>query len=291
MVQPTITQPTAADAEPSHPNARAQASMEFLSWTAATVAVLLPALAGVVLWRRLAGALQNPLPVVPLVATGVLVALLAGGVRLAWRPCFGQRPAFPIGRLVTVLPGVALVALAFAWSLPGTSAYGLVALWAVIVLEESYSFRGVLNRRAAAPLPKTGGEHRPLPTVEARLGRAAPVSPPQLDRPVEGVLQQLTRTREADGTDRLGGWVRAPFAAGQRTESIHLAFCPAFEQAPRLEVQQRGGPAARVKTAQLLPYGARLDLKLAATAESPDWVLLEFTAESPPGGSGLLAQT
>ena len=56
-----------------------------------------------------------------------------------------------------------------------------------------------------------------------------------------------------------------------------------FNRAPRLEVRQREGPAARVKTTQLLPYGARLDLKLAAPAEKPLVVLLQFTARWDAG--------
>jgi hypothetical protein len=47
-----------------------------------------------------------------------------------------------------------------------------------------------------------------------------------------------------------------------------------------LSVEQIGGPPSRVKTAQLLPYGVRLDLKLAATAEEPTSVLLQFVARS-----------
>jgi hypothetical protein len=47
-------------------------------------------------------------------------------------------------------------------------------------------------------------------------------------------------------------------------------------------VEQLEGPEARIKTAQLMPYGARLDLKLAATAEGPCSVLLQFSARAEP---------
>ncbi len=91
-------------------------------------------------------------------------------------------------------------------------------------------------------------------------------------------MQQLTRTRAADGSERLSGWLRAPFLAGQRTASVHVAFCPPFAAVPELSVEQVDGPPARVKTAQLLPQGARLDLKLASAAEEPHDVALEFSA-------------
>ena len=59
-----------------------------------------------------------------------------------------------------------------------------------------------------------------------------------------------------------------------------MAFCPPFAATPELEVEQLDGPEARIKTAQLLPYGARLDLKLAAAAEEPTSVLLQFSART-----------
>jgi hypothetical protein len=96
------------------------------------------------------------------------------------------------------------------------------------------------------------------------------------------VVHQLTRRRTNEGADELAGWLRVDFAAGQRTGHAHLAFCPAFERAPRLEVEQLDGPRARIKTAQLLPYGARLDLKLSATAEHPERLTLRIAAVDPP---------
>jgi hypothetical protein len=65
-------------------------------------------------------------------------------------------------------------------------------------------------------------------------------------------------------------------APGQRSANLHLAFCPPFARSPRISVQQREGPAARVKEGQLLPYGARLDLKLAQAAETATSLVLEI---------------
>ena len=90
----------------------------------------------------------------------------------------------------------------------------------------------------------------------------------------------MTRIKAADGTEELSGWLRMPFAAGQRTGSVHVAFCPPLPAAPELSVEQIDGPEARVKTAQLLPYGARLDLKLVAASEEPASVLLQFSARA-----------
>ena len=85
---------------------------------------------------------------------------------------------------------------------------------------------------------------------------------------------------EADGGEQLSGWLRAGFAAGQRTANVHVAFCPPFPKTPQLTVEQLDGPEVRIRTAQLLPHGLRLDLKLAVTAEKPLDVLLQFSARS-----------
>ena len=55
----------------------------------------------------------------------------------------------------------------------------------------------------------------------------------------------------------------------------------ALRKDARTAVQQTAGPQSRIRTAQLLPYGVRLDLKLAAAATSDASVLLRFTARSP----------
>ena len=82
------------------------------------------------------------------------------------------------------------------------------------------------------------------------------------------------------GPRNSAGWLRLSFAAGQRTGSVHVAFCPPLRVTPEMEVEQIEGPEARIKTAQVLPYGARFDLKLAAAAEQPTTVLLQFTART-----------
>ena len=71
-------------------------------------------------------------------------------------------------------------------------------------------------------------------------------------------------------------------AAGQRTASVHIAFCPPFAQTPEVSAEQTAGPPARLKTVQVLPYGARFDLKLAAACPESADVLLEFIAECRP---------
>jgi hypothetical protein len=94
-------------------------------------------------------------------------------------------------------------------------------------------------------------------------------------------VQQLTRSTTRDGVDLLRGLLHATFPPGLRTLSIHVAFCPAFAERPRMEFRQTSGPAARIKLAQLLAFGARFDIKLAASAEIDETVVLEISAMHP----------
>jgi hypothetical protein len=98
--------------------------------------------------------------------------------------------------------------------------------------------------------------------------------------PAGDVIQQLVRTRLSDGSERLAGWLRVGLAPGQRSANVHVAFCPPFARSPRIHIEQREGPAARVKEGQLLPYGARLDLKLAQAAETATTVVLEILVQA-----------
>lgn len=98
--------------------------------------------------------------------------------------------------------------------------------------------------------------------------------------PAGDIIQQLVRTRLSDGSERMAGWLRVALAPGQRSANVHVAFCPPFARSPRIRVEQREGPAARVKEGQLLPHGARLDLKLAQAAQTAATVVLEILVQA-----------
>ena len=156
--------------------------------------------------------------------------------------------------------------------LPDTSPVGTFLLCILLAAEESWAWVWHIRQRSAPSVLHTRSlaptAHTPL-----SLNPDVAVLPPQ-------VTQQLTRSQAADGTEELSGWLRTAFAPGQRTGSIHVAFCPPFATTPELEVEQRDGPEARIKTAQLLPYGVRLDLKLAAASAEPATVLLQFSSRT-----------
>jgi hypothetical protein len=213
-----------------------------------------------VLARRLTGALETPLEASAIITAGLVAAAVAAGIRMLWRglPASGQTPW--LDSCVTWLPGAAIACLGVAIWLPETPAGGLAAFWLIAVAEELGTWRAFRARM-------------PADERDAAAGRGS--MPPN-----EAIAQQLVRRRAADGVEVVEGWLRVPFEAGQRTANAHVAFCPAFLQTPEVRVRQADGPEARIKEGQVLPYGARLDLKLDEPAAEPATVLVEFSARS-----------
>ena len=148
-----------------------------------------------------------------------------------------------------------------------------------LLIEESWAWAWHVRHSFEAAPPNSRATIR-IDAPHATTPRALSRDPETAELPEE-VTQQLTRSQAADGAEEFSGWLRMPFAAGQRTGSIHVAFCPAMAATPELAFEQIDGPEARIKVAQLLPYGARLDLKLAAAAEEPTAVLVQFSARTP----------
>jgi len=254
---------------------------------------LLLVAAAVLAARRGAGALALPLsfPVLLIVAAGLTVAALAIRATIA----FSARNRQPAWRsaLERAAVSLAVVSLGAAISLPGTSPLGLVALWLLLGIEEVWAWtsagrkdrlleRLAAWRRGLRRADAVAVEPRAAP-IETASGSQAELEHELLhadDPPAEDVLQQLTRSRGADGTETLAGWLRVAMAAGQRNTSVHVAFCPPFARTPRVSVEALEGPELRVKVVQALPYGARCDLKLAGMSEAAATVLLRFSAQA-----------
>ncbi len=144
-----------------------------------------------------------------------------------------------------------------------------------LAAEECWAWRAALwPDRAARAIGETAGD-------------APEAGPWSADHPAGDVIQQITRRRAVDGREALSGWIRVPLAAGQRSASVHVAFCPPLPHAPQMTVQQCEGPPARIRAVQVLPYGTRLDVKLVQPSPAPVDLLLEFTAQAAgtdPGG-------
>jgi len=261
-------------------------------WSIVALIGLLWCAALLIGWRRLAGALGKPLQPSALLAVGILVSAVAAGSRVWWRR-LGRRSTSPyLDALMAMLPTTAVLMLGAALSIRGTSPVGLLVFWALLLGEEFWTWRPAVWKKVrqkrdppaepcrpqTAP-PETTPEATPPKATHASAISDSTASPED-PVPAGDVLQQFTRSQAADGSEELSGWLRMRFLAGQRTANEHVAFCPPFARTPQVTVEQLDGPPVRIKTAQLLPYGARLDLKLTTAAQLPESVLVRFSARS-----------
>ena len=273
------------------------ASSEEAAWVARQAAWLLAgvlALAAVVLcWRRLAGALDLPLGLPFLAAAGGLAVLLAVGARTAARWAADVRNPTTGQCVLSWLVSCSLVAWAASLTMPGVSRAGILMVYALVAVEECWRL-GVWFQRTRlgnslrdeldAWARRLGWRWRPLTALDLDTGGRSPQEPDTVaDQPVPSgeVVQELLRLRSEDGAQWLRGRLRTLMAPGQRTVSVHAAFCPPFSSTPNVSVDQSEGPPARVKVAQLLPYGVRFDIRLGDPAEETVSLGLRFTAQVP----------
>lgn len=266
----------------------ARPARELARWAAAGLLALVLTAAAILWWRRLAGAFSVPLEPAVLLLVSSLIAALLVLTRTARRYGTRGRGARLRSRLAGGTLSTAAVAIGAALSCPGTPVRGLVILWGILAAEECWAW-GPAGWWRIAPSSRTRAT-----TAEPARGGAAEsatsrqtMSAPRFDDPPDGdVTQQMTRVHTPGGSEVLSGWLRVSMAAGQRSANVHVAFCPSFLRTPRVSVEQRGGPRARIKTVQVLPQGVRFDLKLAAPGEVAQSVLLEFSAEAAPAATG-----
>lgn len=261
-------------------------------WAAVTATVFLLLAAAALCWRRLAGALFQPLEPAVLLAVAVFVGAAAAAIRLAWRWQARDGGASRWRRWSPWAVSAGVIGVGAALSLKETSLLGLVPFWLILLGEEWWAWYARARhrrarRRAAASVGPTASAARENPLETGHEAESPVISAVSVAQgpPAGDVVQQLIRRRAADGTEVVSGWLRVALAAGQRIANLHVAFCPPLARTPQVNVEQVEGPPARIKKVQVLPYGARFDLKLAEAAEASAWVLLQFSAQSgPPTG-------
>jgi hypothetical protein len=231
--------------------------------------------------RRIDGHLHEPSSSIALFAVGIVAATVAAGARwLAWgfnRRAMDRR----MEAAIRWLPSVALIGLAAGVSIPGSAPVGLGLLWVVIASEEILIWgRWRTGYRPRPSLPEQRRKMEPPRFVSADRAEV-PYSPrSDLPDPPGNVVQRLVRTHAA-GMDRIQGWLEATFEESERNATLHVAFCPPFDETPTLTVVQTSGPECRIKTGKLLSYGVRLELKRALAENEQAAVVIEFSAQAP----------
>ncbi len=219
--------------------------------------------------RRLQGGLTQPLAAGTLsLVVGVL--LLGGCGLIRSRDRCGSLFATTYWRWLPWIFWVASLLLVATLSLPGTSFAGLGLLWLAAVALTAYL--GVAEYRSSAPADDSSGQ---------LLGEQTEESLPETEFPA-GVQQELLRRVDPTIGVIIEGRMRAEFAVGQRTASVHVAFCPPLSSVPAVSVEQMNGPAATAKVGLVLGHGARIDVRLEQPAKyRTDVVLAVYAQESP----------
>ena len=191
------------------------------------------------------------------------------------------------GRWITWAPRIDLGVLALCLSVPGTSLVGLVGLWGTVAI--GLLLEGLLGRQDKIGHLSEAKPSRSRPNPFALPDQASGAesglfitSPPDPQHWPDGLLEHLQRFRSAEGGELWLGWIRVDFAPGQRTAVTHIAFCPPFPRKPLLQLRQQAGPAVRLKSTHLYPYGLRLEVKRDPTElDKATWVVVAIKAQCP----------
>lgn len=102
------------------------------------------------------------------------------------------------------------------------------------------------------------------------------------------VMQQLTRVLSPDGEESIEGSVAVSVDRGSRFSAAHVGFCPPFASRPEFEVSATDKGVV-LKVGQLLPQGARIEVKLPAPAEAARMIAVQFVARARNDADGPMA--
>lgn len=272
-----------------------------LAWSGPLVTGVFLASVALLVHRRLAGALVEPLGPGSFLTTTAALLLLAGWSATFWPAAFHHKSnvhrtparAVLLKRSLTLamlaLPLLGILALA----VPGTSALALgtaTGAWLLTAI-------GVLARdrfkRRTAPGPAREPDPRPEsdPGHSLRRSTTRPVtrepSAPSADdfhhdaSDDSAVVQHLVRRQNStSGGQRIDGWLRCDFSPGQRTAAVHVAFCPPLAAAPKIEarIDPEYGALATCKVAEHYVHGARFEVRLASPAPQSTTTRVIFSA-------------
>lgn len=250
-------------------------------------------------------------------AAGTAAAAAAGGLTLLVRRLaggFAEQPPPAIGWLI-VAAGMLVIVFVDAAGGPGWPRQvvrgGLVAATMALVPTlqpvgwpgRVVSLGPLLMAAVAALLPVSSGSRgtrpgrharpsrlreRPLSSAPASRRRTAPAAAPPdaiaAAAPLPaGLRQRMERYETAAGVDCLRGRAILTVATGSRMGFAHVGFCPSFAATPQVEVSSDyDGVEAELIAAETLPWGVRLECRLAEPAEEPLEIPVDFDARLPP---------
>lgn len=220
--------------------------------------------------RRIAGAIDPATP-------ALLLGTVAAGLPLVLAADAARRGGGPLAGPVAARCGLVLAVAALAMPRWGTDAGGWTAFAAVLAAVTA----------AVVRMPLLGT--RPCRADRESVRRRGPSRPAARSRrePQPGTLRQRFERRELPaGTERVRGRVVVSVPAGARTGYGHLGFCPAFASTPVVEVATAyDGVEATVTAAEVLPWGVRVECRLAEPADEPLEIPVDLVASAAPASA------
>lgn len=206
-----------------------------------------------------------------------------------------SQPARTLGRTRTswlsdgwVRHGGLLLTAVFAASAAAelaSSRLAVAGLWTIAVVIEATCLAWLIRRESRRSWLRSQWNENSPTQIAANEREAtnidvadeATAAPPADFASMSELIQQQSRELTRTG-ERTWGHLRANIAAGQRTVSLHVAFCPPMESTPKAEAKVIAGPSASVKVAEAQPYGLRLEVRIGATPNEPAEVIVWWQA-------------
>jgi hypothetical protein len=245
--------------------------------TILSLVALLAAIGLLITGRRLVGALANELPRDAMLLTAVVITAIVAFARIAWRRAFPLRSDGTSeltwgDQLVGWGSSLGLLLAAVGCCFPAYRTSDWLIWLPMLVADQlwrqSFFDAGQPKLRLAAGTDDVSDE-----TSTVRFPGVA-------DEPQQNqIVQQLYRVRDGGGGEIIYGTLRADFQTGQRTAVLHVGFCPPLPYLPEIEAAALPGSDARLKVAQALAHGARLDVRLpvAPTEDRHVWIDMAAT--------------
>lgn len=226
----------------------------------------------VLLLVRRSTASAQPLDPVLLPLAALALCLTAWLARRLWSLAARRDSRRRLTLLATTSTSLILFGLALGAT--GRSWWLALVYWAIVILEESWAWSRPLVERNSFRSPHSVD----LNSFRSVSFLTEPSSHDLAGTSRQRITQEYTRASLADGQELIRGSLHLALRDGTRVATAHVAFCPPFAERPQFDVRLTAGPACRVKLGQLVPQGARIEIKLHAPAAATDRLSLEFTA-------------
>ena len=225
---------------------------------------------GVLMLRRLVDAIDAAPP-------AVLLAAVAAVSVLVLVADLGSRSG--AGRVWPILARLGMVAAAVALAVPPAPTF---ASWAAGGIALITTAGLILRQPRSVAIPA-------LPSSNRRPQRAIPSTDVRIVQPARrrirrlpgSLRQRLTRYDLPDGVDCVRGRLTIAVPGAAKAAAGHIGFCPAFAETPEVEVTtEYDGVEVTVTAAEVLPWGVRVECRLAEPAEEPLEIPVDIVARA-----------